>query len=1434
MRVLAVATLMVVWVQVATDASALLFRRPPQRPIPDNATVYVDGHRVRLEFSWSQDPGFQPGEAVEFAVILNPGDDYLLPATGEDRDPFSNLAYSSNLPVSYRDPFNIYHSLSLAPDFTQGLMDYCAYDLSAALEITAVVYPVIVAVPDRARQFAIGSLRAHLIRPNTRYFLEYEVQQDSSCAAFAWITQDTVYNNALPEWFFGDRECPLLSGIIGDPIIDRDPPRKLLNRLCIPTDTYAFSPGYDGGVDNDTLAQCIDNDCDGWFVVQSRPMHGTRIGDCNDSDPAVHPQATPQCDAMDRDCNGVPDHQQPPCQCRNGDEVDCATDANTCIAARKRCVAGAWTACAGEVRRNCANRECGSDGCTGTCGSCASGLTCSAAGRCIDPCANITCAVCQECRAGQCVAKANGTTCTSDSNPCTTDTCISGQCTHAAVPDGTSCPDDGDSCTDDMCRMGVCSHPAKPNDCGSRRCGRSPSGCTASCGSCPSGKTCNAQGQCDSLCLGVTCSECYGCENGQCQPISNIACASDGNACTSDTCQNGVCTHSLIANDCGQRQCGPSPSTCHSCGTCTPGMTCSAAGTCVDPCAGVPCGDCQRCSNGTCVAAFESEPCLSDGNQCNGPETCQSGVCTSGPSINCPPGRTCLPSLGCVDCTPGNTTPCGSSIGECRQGTRTCTTEGSWGPCLNEITPAIPRCEDKDRDCNGTKDYLQTGCACQDGAQEGCYDFASGSPGVGICRAGSRSCTAGHWGPCEGQVGPEATELCGDTLDNNCDGNIDCLDIACAYQRPCCGASGQSCCRTGASCDAGLQCDQTSRCAPTPTYQRLSLSDTLPILRACSNGSLPQYARIFTSRTGEHLPDGGAVNAATYPRGACFVADGYEDSVVPSTEPAKSAFASAMVSANAGTVVAQSAPFVEVSQSFAQNAGWPEAAYVHCAGSLTRRATTWWSLNYILSPATAEGRSAMFELVAAQAPRGLHPVVYLDSVLPELWYFMGQNTDCDQHYNGEAALGLLDIDFDGVGNPPNDPAWLTGQIEVLDRIYNELGVGVVANVTDGVAACRLAPHLNGFHTEIGTYVADVGPRDGWPRKSAAELRGWERQTRLCRDGQSCYRALTVGARVSLDDQLRGRPFPWDRTDIWQPGGILDQIAEDRDRIRSSNALALVAGTAVLPASANFWSPFPRPTDWTSSSAYGLGWLGSPISGWLQLQSNERGRLDGREYTHGLVLWNDNSSSLTLSLTGWQGSLLNDAGSGASSEGVTVGTILIAPRTAVVLRRPDAGAATLPQLWQDSRILPIPIGPGEESRPLKVTLFYQPDSSVTSVTQASYWATGHPWEDHWESRCTGINEGNGLVRCELDTGCILTNLQANFHVLPTEDGGVGGYACRSQPPGSGMFLPRGSAWIETNHGAKVYLSCVWCGLDRPGYNDREWCTNFGLPEGVLLE
>ncbi|MCB9550926.1 MAG: hypothetical protein H6705_03385 [Myxococcales bacterium] len=139
------------------------------------------------------------------------------------------------------------------------------------------------------------------------------------------------------------------------------------------------------------------------------------------------------------------------------------------------------------------------------------------------------------------------------------------------------------------------------------------------------------------------------------------------------------------------------------------------------------------------------------------------------------------------------TGPVGTSgVGICRAGTQTCAA-GSFGvACPGEVLPAVETCDRVDNDCDGRVD---------EGVTQSCYGGRAGTEGVGLCQSGTQACIGGVFGACQGDVRPVA-ELC-DDQDNDCDGRTDESVSQSCYGGPA-GTAGVGLCRNGTqTCTAG-------------------------------------------------------------------------------------------------------------------------------------------------------------------------------------------------------------------------------------------------------------------------------------------------------------------------------------------------------------------------------------------------------------------------------------------------------------------------------------------------------------------------------------------------------------------------------------------------------------------------------------------------------
>ncbi len=107
---------------------------------------------------------------------------------------------------------------------------------------------------------------------------------------------------------------------------------------------------------------------------------------------------------------------------------------------------GLWLALCGDCVPDCAGKECGADGCGGSCGTCPDGMHCEG-GHCVcdlDECVPAD-SYCAELVSHRCVEQPAGCghwvveDC-NDGNPCTIDTCDPATgCAHTPAPNGTSC-----------------------------------------------------------------------------------------------------------------------------------------------------------------------------------------------------------------------------------------------------------------------------------------------------------------------------------------------------------------------------------------------------------------------------------------------------------------------------------------------------------------------------------------------------------------------------------------------------------------------------------------------------------------------------------------------------------------------------------------------------------------------------------------------------------------------------------------------------------------------------------------------------------------------------------------------------------------------------------------------------------------------------------
>lgn len=164
------------------------------------------------------------------------------------------------------------------------------------------------------------------------------------------------------------------------------------------------------------------------------------------------------------------------------------------------------------------------------------------------------------------------------------------------------------------------------------------------------------------------------------------------------------------------------------------------------------------CADGTLYFQCSSEK----------PKYCDNGNLVYKCSVcNCSGTDLCYPDGKCVAkvCTEGANETCGNDAGACEFGTRKCV-NNSWTECTGGTGPSPETCNGIDDDCDGAVDE-GAGC-CDEGAVQDCGN------NKGICQYGTKTCTNGVFGPCQEDIKPNpGGEICGNGLDDDCDGNVD-------------------------------------------------------------------------------------------------------------------------------------------------------------------------------------------------------------------------------------------------------------------------------------------------------------------------------------------------------------------------------------------------------------------------------------------------------------------------------------------------------------------------------------------------------------------------------------------------------------------------------------------------------------------------------------
>ncbi len=467
---------------------------------------------------------------------------------------------------------------------------------------------------------------------------------------------------------------------------------------------------------------------------------------------------------------------------------------------------------------DCSEKVCGSDGCGGTCGFCPPDeqQECSG-GKCVPAfgCATTSSPGCEGCKCLDCVCESYPSCCSSAWDAGCAFACeqLCGGC-EPCVADcaGKACGSDGcgGSCGDcgagfSCVAGGCCQQECEGIDCG-------PDGCGGDCGPCASGAACSEDGKCEQMwgCSSTSTPGCGGCSCESCTcKLDPYCCSAEWDDLCVDSCELacGGCGEKSCTPVCDGKECGTDG--CDgNCGKCEDGSVCFEWHCCVPSCNGA-CGGDDGCG-GSCGPPCEigsycfGGGCRSDCSQeCDGLQ-CGEGLC----------GGLCTPTGGCQE--PGYVCVGGSCYADCAgipDQAGCCSGDAAYH-CSCEYSDYFGKfqCQATEKECWAGQFPEQCGWKLEyvAGNETGLY-ACGGEPVSQFSDVGQ--CHFTCVGPiCEGkECGPDGCGgVCGDCEDNErCVGDhccsMDCSGKECGPDG-CGGYCGE--CPVGYRCADSLQCEE--------------------------------------------------------------------------------------------------------------------------------------------------------------------------------------------------------------------------------------------------------------------------------------------------------------------------------------------------------------------------------------------------------------------------------------------------------------------------------------------------------------------------------------------------------------------------------------------------------------------------------------------------
>jgi hypothetical protein len=435
--------------------------------------------------------------------------------------------------------------------------------------------------------------------------------------------------------------------------------------------------------------------------------------------------------------------------------VDCETQ--PCLGQEEVCIEGRCEqrSCVGAIcpqGQRCAQGycypvDCETEPCTGAFEVCF-------LGRCLSrSCVDVDCPKGQVCAGGFCYPVDCADPC-GTYEVCRGGTCVDGRCVSIGCPEGRECAG------------GIC----YPKD------------CVQPCGA---EKVC-VEGVCqDTRCVRVQCRPVEECIDGECKRVECDVPSDcdDNNVCTTEGCNDRVCGHTNNNGaGCNDNNACTQTDTCQG-GTCsgTNPVVCTALD---------PCHDVGTCDTGTGICSNPQKANgtgCNDSNACTQTDTCQSGVCIGSNPVVCTSLDQCHNAGTCNTATGACSNPAKSNGTLCDDSDAVCTLNDV---CINGICSGTPLDVDGDgyppkscpggTDCNDGDIAINPGAAeiCN-GADENCNDlvddtFDCRATAVSDC---TNACSVAGEGICNQDCSRPlkclATELCGNNIDDDCDGSTD-------------------------------------------------------------------------------------------------------------------------------------------------------------------------------------------------------------------------------------------------------------------------------------------------------------------------------------------------------------------------------------------------------------------------------------------------------------------------------------------------------------------------------------------------------------------------------------------------------------------------------------------------------------------------------------